>query len=325
MSESGIVKERRVLVTGAAGFVGRKLIRALARAGIAHLATDLRPHPDWPEDTPFRAADLRDAASLSALFADDAPPTTIVHLASVVEVPPGMTRADVHDIDVGGTSRLLRLALDHGSDHFIVTSSGAAYGYHADNPVPLRESDALRGNEAFSYSAHKREIEQMLADWRTRHPQLQQLVFRPGTILGADVANQITALFAKPRLLGVRGSDSPFVFVWDEDLVALLVAAIADRRTGIYNVCGDGWVTIDDLGRRLGKPVLKLPAGLLRAVLAVLHPLRLSRYGPEQIGFLQYRPVLDNKALRAAFDDVPMRNSRACLESLLDARPELLN
>ena len=43
---------------------------------------------------------------------------------------------------------------------------------------------------------------------------------------------------------------------------------------------------------------MHLPAGLLRAVLAVLHPLRLSRYGPEQVDFLRYRPVLDNRRLK---------------------------
>jgi UDP-glucose 4-epimerase len=49
-------------------------------------------------------------------------------------------------------------------------------------------------------------------------PELQQVMFRIGTILGATVRNQITDLFEKPRLIAIRGSDSPFVFVHDQDV-----------------------------------------------------------------------------------------------------------
>jgi UDP-glucose 4-epimerase len=43
----------------------------------------------------------------------------------------------------------------------------------------------------------------------------------------------------------------------------------------------------------------------LRAALAVAKPLGLSRYGPEQVRFLQYRPVLDNQALKRDFGYQP--------------------
>ena len=58
--------------------------------------------------------------------------------------------------------------------------------------------------------------------WRTTasaHRSCEQVVLRIGTILGETVHNQITALFEKPRLLAIAGSDSPFVFIWDQDVV----------------------------------------------------------------------------------------------------------
>ena len=82
-----------------------------------------------------------------------------------------------------------------GVQHVIVSSSGAAYGYHPDNPAWLSETDAIRGNHEFAYSWHKRLVEEMLAEYREREPQLRQTVFRIGTILGETVSNQITALF----------------------------------------------------------------------------------------------------------------------------------
>ena len=56
-------------------------------------------------------------------------------------------------------------------------------------------------------------------------------------------------------LLTLTGSDSPFVFIWTEDLAAILTRAATDGPTGIYNVAGDGALGLPDLARMLGKPV----------------------------------------------------------------------
>jgi UDP-glucose 4-epimerase len=87
--------------------------------------------------------------------------------------------------------------------------SGAAYGYHADNPEWLTEADPVRGNQSFAYSWHKRLVEEMLAEYRASQPQLEQIVFRIGTILGATVHNQITDLFEKPRLIAIAAPTAP--------------------------------------------------------------------------------------------------------------------
>jgi UDP-glucose 4-epimerase len=196
-----------------------------------------------------------------------------------------------------------------GVRKIIVTSSGAAYGYHADNPPWLTESDPVRGNEEFAYSHHKRLVEEMLAEYRATHPALQQVIFRVGTILGETTRNQITALFERPRLIALRGSASPFVFIWDRDVVGAIEHAIDTDRGGIYNVAGDGALSIQEIAARLGKRCVTLPPSLLRVVLALLHPLGLTQYGPEQVNFLRYRPVLDNRRLKDDFGYRPQLTS----------------
>jgi len=46
----------------------------------------------------------------------------------------------------------------------------------------------------------------------------------------------------------------------------------------------------------------------------VLHPLGLSQYGPEQVDFLRYRPVLDNRRLKEVFGYVPRLSSAEVFE-----------
>ena len=119
-----------------------------------------------------------------------------------------------------------------GVHTLIYTSSGAAYGYHADNPEWLDESDPLRGNAEFAYADHKRLVEEMLARWRATHPELRQLIFRPGTILGARAHNQITALFDRSYVLGLSGAQSPFVIIWDQDVVGAILQRHPWQRDG---------------------------------------------------------------------------------------------
>lgn len=316
------LRARRVLVTGADGFLGRGAVAALARreGTDAVWALDVRDVP--PErrlpGTHYRTQDVRDPALADTLR--DAAIDTVVHLASIVTPGRGSTRAFEYDVDVNGTLNVLNACKAAGVRHIVVSSSGAAYGYHADNPAWITEDAALRGNEAFAYAHHKRLVEEMLAAWRQQHPSLAQTVLRIGTILGERVDNQITALFEKPRLLAIRGSDSPFVFVWDEDVTGALMCALEGHAPGCYNLAGDGAMTIHAIAARLGKRTLVLPAGLLKGFLALGSALKISRYGPEQLDFLRYRPVLLNSALKQRLGFVPTKTSAQAFDALIAAR-----
>ena len=317
------MRARRILVTGADGFLGQGLIAELARRNNtdAVVATDVREVPQarrLPGIT-YRVLDVRDTG-LGAMLAEHQI-DSVVHLASIVTPGKGSNRAFEHSVDVGGTRNVLDACVAQGVRHVVVSSSGAAYGYHADNPAWLTEEHPLRGNEVFAYAHHKRLVEEMLAEVRQAHPALRQTVLRIGTILGERVDNQITALFEKPRILAIAGSDSPFVFVWDEDVTGAILHALSGQAVpGCYNLAGDGALTLPDIATRLGKRLRVLPAGLLRTLLRVGSALGVSRYGPEQLDFLRYRPVLLNTALKERFGYTPRKTSAQAFGAFVAAR-----
>lgn len=294
--------QKKILITGAAGYVGSLLGTRLA-ADFDIVGTDIRSRDDLP--FPVQEMDVRDSAMQTLMEREEI--THVVHLASVLDA--SGDRARDYDIDVNGTRNVLISAVRAGVSHVTVTSSGAAYGYYPDNPDWIDEQDALRGNPEFPYSDHKRQIETLLAEFRQEYPQLKQLIFRPGTILGAHTRNLITNLFAKKRLLAIKGSDSPFVFIWDDDVIRAMEQGIRHDTAGIYNMAGDGALTIHQIAAILGKPVLELPPGLIRSVLWLGKRLGIGRYGPEQVNFLRYRPVLSNRRLKEEFGYLPEKSS----------------
>jgi UDP-glucose 4-epimerase len=285
---------RSVLVTGASGLVGRRLVAALAAdPGPVEriVALDVRQPAAGalPAGVVAVRGDVRDPALAKRLEEHEA--DTVVHLAAVVSPGPGSTEELEYSIDVLGTENVLRACLSAGVRQLVYASSGAAYGYHADNPSLLREEDPLRGNDAFAYARHKRLAEEVLARARRTHPEL----------------------FEARVVVGVRGAEAPFVLIWDEDVARILRLGILERRTGVYNLAGDGAISLREVARRLGKPYLPLPAWLLRGGLAVARALRLSSRGPEGVDFLRYRPVLCNERLVRTFGVAPA-SSEACFE-----------
>ena len=315
----------RVLITGGGGYLGSQLVARLAALPDGQrpeviVSHDIREPVTRLVNVEYAVADIRDDGMADILIRHHI--DVVVHLASIVTPGKDSNRAFEYDVDVNGTRNVLKACVRHGVKRIVVSSSGAAYGYHADNAPWLTEDMPVRGNEVFAYSHHKRIVEEMLAAYRKDHPTLEQVVLRIGTILGPTVHNQITDMFEKPRLLAIQGSDSPFVFIWDQDVVGIILRAIEQGPAGIYNVAGDGALTIHEIAQRLGKKTRRFPAWLLRGALSILKPLGLTQYGPEQLDFLRYRPVLLNTRLKTVFGYTPTYTSAEVFDLYRTAREQ---
>lgn len=301
-----------ILVTGARGLLGSRLVALLAARGERVVATDLRVDGAWPAGVTRFAADLLNANWRQLLEAHGV--TQVAHLAAVVASQASTAAGRLHAIEVTGAQRLFTASVRAGVAQFVWASSGAAYGYSRNLPVPVDESWPLSAHPDFPYAAHKQEFEQWLAA-RPHGGGPRVCVLRPCTVLAPGTSTAVTELFERPRILLLRGYASPFCFIHADDAAAAFAHVLAVNAEGIYNLSGNGTLTLAEIAARLRKPTLSLPAGLLRMGLSMGRALGLTGYTPGQVDFLAYRPVLANQKLKTGLGFTPKFSSEQAFEA----------
>jgi len=255
---------RSTLVTGAGGFVGRRLVARLRRdLGPERrvVAMDHRPFESAP-GVEERVGSIRDADWLNALVSEIRP-DRIFHLAALAD--PRQCAEDpelARETNARGTAYVLEAARTRAGDgvRVLVVSTSAVYG--AQDAGPIRETAPLRAEGAYARS--KRAAERFARCYAERG--LEVVVARPFNHSGAGQSPQyvIPALAARvdrsrrdghaPRTgnLEVRRD-----FLHVEDVVSAYLLLIEKGRAGsVYNVCSGRSVAIADilagLQRRLG-------------------------------------------------------------------------
>ncbi len=268
----------RILVTGAAGFIGWHLCEALLASG--RQVTGLDNFCDFysPQLKRANAAalaahdafemcelDLRDADAVQRCV-QRVQPELIVHLAAMAGVRPSIERPAYYtSVNVDGTVHLLNAAVEVGANHFVFASSSSVYGNN--RKVPFAETDAV--DEPISpYAATKRSGE-LIAHAFTHLHELPVTCLRFFTVYGPGQRPDLA--ISKFLHLAREGEPIPMFgdgstsrdYTYIDDIVAGVRAAM-DRPLDkhpyrIYNLGGDAPVSLKDLiatiGRVTGKAV----------------------------------------------------------------------
>ncbi len=278
----------RILLTGAAGFIGRAVAEQLSAAGADVVAYD-------------RAMDPRDEITdLSRVRSAAAGTTAVVHLAAKVGLGVDLGDLDgyARDNDLG-TAVVLRAAAEAGATRLVYASSMVVYGEgayrcgeHGDTRPPARDPERLRGGEFDPpcprcgrpltpllldetartdprnvYAATKLHGEHLLAAW-SRETGGTGVALRFHNVYGPGLPRDtpyagVAALFLSrllagepPRVFEDGGQRRDFVHV--DDVAAAVVRAVgADLPTGltVLNIGSGRVVTVGELAALLAASV----------------------------------------------------------------------
>ena len=171
-------QKRTVLVTGASGFIGSRLIAYLANSGFNVVALS-RKDIDFPEGKVVFGdfANLADLRQLDNLGID-----VVIHLAGVTG---DASEEDSMTVNVAGTSRFLRYMIDLGVKKYVIASSIAVVGCLTADFIPdsLPIADSHRCNSSNVYGLSKYFVEETCKYYQKLEPTLDVTLFRIGVVL----------------------------------------------------------------------------------------------------------------------------------------------
>ena len=268
-------RPERILVTGAAGFLGSTLVDRLLAEGREVVGLDSFDS-FYPEDQKQRnlasalgaatfqlvRGDIRNADTVASLFSATRF-DSVVHLAALAGVRPSRERPAVYaDVNVHGTSVVLEAAVNHGNPRVVFASSSSVYGEREDGP--FRETDPVE-RPISPYAATKRAGELVAHAFHHAH-DLSVTCARIFTAYGPRQRPDLAIRkFAERMLEGVPipvfgDGHSLRDFTYVDDLVDGLVKAI-DRDLGfaILNFGAERKVTVLEVIELLEK-TLKVSA-----------------------------------------------------------------
>lgn len=180
--------DKRVLVTGGAGYVGSHACKALKAAGYLPVTYDnlSTGHAAAVKFGPLEQGDLLDRERLARVFADHRP-VAVMHFAALSLVGEAMRQPGLYwRVNVTGALNLIEAALAADCRRFIFSSTCATYG-DQDGVVLDEDSQQAPIN---AYGASKRAIEDMLGDFAASDG-LEHVIFRYFNVAGADPEGEV--------------------------------------------------------------------------------------------------------------------------------------
>ncbi len=269
------------LVTGASGFVGAEIVRALQLRGDRVIAVDIAP--DCPvADVDYRRVDITDRVKVAEVCRGV---DTIIHNASVVHTK-NNKKDFVWAVNLGGTENMLAGAQAHGASRFVYISSGS---------VVYEGRDIENGDETLPYSSISQAPyadskiaaeKHVLAENGTAG--VATCALRPHVVFGPGDRRFMPALLKQARSGRLRVQIGRGVWLSDYTYVSNLIDAIllADEalgRDGLDSVAAGQayfitngepmpfWDFVRKVAARLGFPPInyRAPKSLVYAIAAV--------------------------------------------------------
>ncbi len=301
----------RILVTGAAGSVGAKLVEQLAQSddvdGI--VALDCLPvsasHPKvvaFQQDIREPIADILREQGVDA----------VVHLAFLLQ--PGHNREAAHRVNVGGTAQVLHDCRVVGVQRFVYLSSTTVYGARPGTEQPYTEESPVRPVRGFQYAEDKVATELMLKAFAADNPGACVTVLRGCTVMAPRCENFITQVFSRMALVRIAGADPQMQFIHLDDLLEALELCLLEPVSGVFNVTGEGTIARSEIARVAGRHPVALPAPLLAFITQVTWMLRLQSDSPAcGLAMARWPWVASNEKLARETGFRPRYTSREAL------------
>ncbi|MDT7550482.1 MAG: hypothetical protein QOE84_2876 [Actinomycetota bacterium] len=250
----------------------------------------------------------------------------VVHLAWLLV--PAHDPDEMHRVNVRGSQRVFDAVVATGVPALVHASSIGAYSPGPKTPVP--ETHPTGGVSSSTYSRHKAEVERMLDRLEAEHPERRVVRIRPGIIVQAAAASEVSRYFLGPFVPQslVRRSLLPVLplprglalqAVHTRDVARAFLLAATTTVTGAFNVAADPVLDPPALARALGARWIPVPAAVLRTAVDVAWRTHLIPMDPGWVDMGMRLPLMDTTRARDSLGWRPATDAVAAVREIVDA------
>lgn len=324
-----------VAVTGPTGEIGISAVTALEAdpdveriLGMARREFDPATH-GWTK-TEYRQGDILDRAAVESLVSDA---DVVVHLAFLVQG----SRREGERVNLRGTRNVFEATVAGARPRRIVyTSSVAAYGYHADNVVPLTEDTPVRGSAEHYYSQQKADVEAAVEEI-TRGSSLEVFLLRPCIVAGPKApaladsmpwnyfpeSTRKAARLVPGLKMPIPDPQVPVQLVHHDDVADAIAACVTtEAPPGAYNLAGPGTVSLSEIARALGGRPVRVPRASAGMASQIIKRLPVVPSDLEWLHILRTSVVMDTTKAEQVLGWEPHYSGAETLEALARSRSE---
>ena len=289
----------RVVVTGAAGGLGRLVCRRLHRVYDV-IGVDNRLFPDRPKDVEHHEADLRRKAAMQLLKKKR--PSCIVQLG-VLQSQSGSPLSSTYHIE--SLNALLRLVEQVKARKLIFLSSAALYGASSTSSGFLTEESPLLGAGRTPELSDLISLDMMVQSFFWKHPETETVILRPVHIIGPHLRNPATTYLRGHNIPTLMGFDPMMQIIHELDVVEAIHLAMRPGVRGVFNLVGGGQAPLSRLIQARGARAVPVPGPLLKAIVERASSLRLLSIPPAHLDHLRYSCLVDGRRAREELAFIP--------------------
>jgi UDP-glucose 4-epimerase len=314
--EEGMTEKRVILVTGVAGYWGKRVaLRLMGEAGLAVVGLDRELPAQEIQALDFLEADVRNPLLADLLRAEEV--DTVCHLAFAETIQPDDA---AFDCNVMGTTKLLDACTDAGVRKVVLRSSTAVYGARPSNPAFLTEDHALRGSKDYGTVRDLIEIEKFCTGFRWQAPEVMLTILRFASIVGPTVDTPMTRFLKNPWVPSLLGFDPRMQIIHEDDVVEALAHAVLNDVPGVVNVAAREILPLNKMKGLVGKPPVSVfhPFAYWGARLRERAGAAFTPSLPIEPDYLRYSWVADLRRMEEELGFTPRYTAEETLNQLRD-------
>jgi UDP-glucose 4-epimerase len=295
-------KKRKIMVTGAAGALAKKVIDKLKR-DYKVIAVDFRTTVDLGIPVESYKVDFN-----KRIFEDifrEHEFDGVIHLGRISASE--LNRFTRYNANVIGTKKLFDLCRKYNVPRVMVLSTYFVYGASPYNPSLLDEKTPIKASELTQDLVDSVELDNLANIYMYKHPELNITILRPCNIAGPGVRNVFSKLMASRTAPVVWGFSPLMQFIHIDDMRDAICVSFEKNIPGLYNVAPDDYISFQDAVTQSGCNKFYIPSIPPALTEATSNFLNWDTFPRFLINYYKFPVILDGSLFANTFQYRPKK------------------